>query len=126
MARNVAVHEVRHVIDMEQGVTCAGCPEGLRESVVRELSAYLATLSSGPAPVTELFLMCHSLQGRTTYQHGTAKRLIVARLMHGDCMSPIPDDLPAQAKALEEELLSRSSDIALPDTFPDQLASRHY
>ena len=98
----------------------------MRESAVRELSAYLATLSSGPAPITELFLMCNSLQGRTTYQHGTAKRLIVSRLLNGDCMAPIPDDLPEQARALEEELLGRSSSITLPDNFPGQLASRYY
>jgi len=110
LARNVAVHEARHVADdravngLRETMDCLDCPD-MSTMAVAELSAYLASLSWSPTPYTSFFQACDATDGQGG-PHAMAMDLILDRL--DTFCGEAPAELSKHAKALEVSLLGRS------------------
>ncbi|MCA9561983.1 MAG: hypothetical protein KC561_00775 [Myxococcales bacterium] len=125
MARTVAVHEIRHVMDGAQPVECSECPSYLDEQSIRELSAYSAEIAHGDLPMTAFFQVCHYLhmEDRNT-PHARALRFLTTSL--GECGNYPPSDFADQARQLDLRLFGEREVIPLPEDFPTRLRTRDY
>jgi hypothetical protein len=72
------------------------------------------------APALAMYQACLVVARDPTAPHAEAMRLVTTRLGR-PCGSGPPDDLPALARAMEDEMLGRSEPIALPPSFPRRL-----
>ena len=125
LARDVALHEARHVADFalarahERPLPCRGCLEETPRQTRAELSAYLASLAWSEAPTLSFYQACRAV-ARERGPHHEALAFVLAKLDQR-CESGPPADLTARARALELELFGRSDEITLPDDFPETL-----
>ena len=128
VAGSVALHEVRHVLDLDTFLECHGCPGYMTERAAIEASAYLASMAAGAAPVATLFQLCDLLEdGRGSGQYRRAARFIVDGLLGEEgCYGALPDDLIERAASMAGAHFGQSEIIRLPASFPDRLRSRWY
>ena len=123
LARDVAVHEARHVADqrlhrgLERKLPCQGCPPRWSVRTQAEFSAWLAELAWGPAPFTTLLHAC-SLRQRTAT--GRALQLLLRRIGEAPCSQP-PVDVQRRARLLELKILGREERIRFVSHLPDRM-----
>lgn len=122
-ARNVAVHEARHVADqrlhkgLERKVPCRQCPEGFSVRTQAELSAWLAEVAWGPTPFTTLLHAC-ALPRRTST--GRALHFLLGRLGRATCESP-PVNVQRRARLLEQKIFGREERVRFISALPDRM-----
>jgi len=126
LARGTAVHEARHVADVdavgqEQVLPCAECDAELPWRDARaELSAYLASFADPETGVVSLFQACGAMEGGGG--HGAAMEFALIELGDDVCAKGPPADLNQRAAALEQRWLGRSEPVDLTEAFPATLA----
>jgi hypothetical protein len=121
-ARSTAIHEARHVaddLDEQAGkpLRCASCGR-LPASSLAELSAYLASFADPATGYAALYQSCSLRASASAGPFAPALDAVLPRLLPGGCNGVIPDDAPASAATLEQELLGRNDAIALGGEFP--------
>lgn len=131
-AEHVVIHEARHLADaahadgFDEPLACVSCSASMGITARAELSGYLASLGWSSAPALALFQACRALapdQGKPLESgepHRDALELLQRR-MGLVCAEGPPPELRALARHLEEEMLGRSDEIALPESFPRRL-----
>ncbi|MCO4762842.1 MAG: hypothetical protein KC502_15110 [Myxococcales bacterium] len=125
LARNVAVHESRHVADqrvhrgLEKKLPCRQCPDSFSVRSSAELSAWLAEVAWGPSPFTTLHHACSLPSGTST---GRALRFLLGRLGSAVCSRP-PVDVQRRARLLELKIFGREERVRFVSPLPDRMTS---
>jgi hypothetical protein len=121
-ARPTAIHEARHVadhLDEQAGkpLRCASCGR-LPAPSLAELSAYLASFADPATGYAALYQACSLEQSPTLGPQVFALAVILPRLLPEGCTGVLPDDIPARAADLQQELLGRYDALTLGGEFP--------
>lgn len=120
VARAVAAHELRHVVDgPSRELPCPGCRVSMPPLVLAEVSAYLATLA---APETAPLALLMACVNRSTDGIDAAAITLVSRAIGYRCGEPLPEDLTARAERAEHTLFGTRSATHVPSTFPRSLS----
>ncbi|UJR79430.1 Hypothetical protein I5071_14660 [Sandaracinus amylolyticus] len=122
VARSVAVHEARHVLDgPSDDVACAACDPLATRTVRAELSAYLTAMATPGVGYLATLHACATPE-HTRGDHARAIDLAVHAAAPGGCGEDPGLGLYARAHAAEERLFGERAPITLPEGFPGALA----
>lgn len=122
VARSVAQHEVRHVVDGPTAdVACPGCDALASGTVRAELSAYLAAMGTPGVGYLATLHAC-ATPYQTRGDHARAIELAVDAVVPGGCGEDPGLGLYARARAAERRYFGERDPIALPTIFPGPLA----
>lgn len=120
LARHVAIHEARHLVDQEQWggqPRCTGC-DGMSERTVSEASAYLTALASEEA-VVAWAQGCGLVASGRRGPGARALEAVFSELTVGCGVAP-PEDLAERAARLSREWFERDERVVV-DGMPDAL-----
>ncbi len=123
LARNVAVHEARHVADqrlhggLERKLPCLQCPETFSVRSQAEFSAWMAEVAWGPSPFTTLLHACSVPRRSAT---GRALQVLLSRLGRDACGHP-PVDVQRRARLLEQKIFGREERVHFISRLPDRM-----
>ncbi len=123
IARGVTLHEARHALDDfhhgREPLPCSGCPEGMAQREVCELSAYLTGIAARGYGYVNVFQACFA----TTGDEAVSAANVVTELLGDVCRRGPGGDLYAQAAQLERRLFGKRDAPRLLDGFPRSLGA---
>jgi hypothetical protein len=122
VARSVAAHELRHVVDgPSASVACPGCAERMPPLVRAELSAYLAAFATPGSGYVAALQACSEPQ-RMTGLPAVAIEIATGAAIPGGCTGRVGGDLPTRARIAERELFGAREEVRPPSSFPVSVA----
>ena len=126
VAQAVAVHELRHVRDEDEELTCHDCPSDLTNEAHGELSAYLASFRSTEIGYVALMQACALEVDNAAMQllgpHEQALAFALAHVVPNGCTGTPPSDLYDRAAELSEQTFGERDAMVLPDNYPRRVA----
>jgi hypothetical protein len=120
VARTVAVHELRHALDFEEGNACPGCPEAVTGVVRDEVSAYLASLAFEGVGYLALLQACALPEDRRVA--GGALAAVLDAILPLGCAGPTRYDLYDFAQRWQTHLFGERPAPVLPADLPERVA----
>ncbi|MEZ4340420.1 MAG: hypothetical protein R3B82_27690, partial [Sandaracinaceae bacterium] len=115
VARSVAVHELRHAADGDDGdaIPCPGCPDGLDGLARAEVSAYLAAMGTEGLGYLALFQACATPAGDGI--QGAAREAVIEAILPYGCEGPSLWGLYTLAREIEQELFGEREPATVPE-----------